>query len=73
MDDAHDAGPEDELLVVRLRGRDLGAFEALYDRCRRRSRLRKWPHGPRPRRFRRPWSPAASFAKNGRRSGAVSV
>ncbi|TAK71997.1 MAG: sigma-70 family RNA polymerase sigma factor [Dehalococcoidia bacterium] len=32
MDDAHHAGPEDELLVARLRGRDLGAFEALYDR-----------------------------------------
>jgi RNA polymerase sigma-70 factor (ECF subfamily) len=32
MDDAHDAGLQDEVLVSGLRSRDLGAFEALYDR-----------------------------------------
>src|SRR5512141_340464 len=32
MDDAHPAGLEDDVLVARLRDRDLGAFEALYDR-----------------------------------------
>ncbi len=32
MDDAYDARLEDELLVGRLRARDLEAFEALYDR-----------------------------------------
>ena len=32
MDDAYDARLEDELLVGRLSGRDLEAFEALYDR-----------------------------------------
>ncbi len=32
MDDAHHAGLEDDVLVARLRDRDLGAFEALYDR-----------------------------------------
>ena len=32
MEDAHHVEAEDEVLVGRLRGRDLGAFEALYDR-----------------------------------------
>jgi len=32
MNDAHDPGPADEVLVGRLRGRDLEAFETLYDR-----------------------------------------
>ena len=32
MDDAHHVAAEDEVLVSQLRGRDLEAFEALYDR-----------------------------------------